>query len=112
MRKWEDVTGGPGHHSDFDDARSWRDAMYVTVRLRPDAAAAGNSSGLPADLAAEAEGLGLRILPMHPGVDDEQLGRYFYAELDDPDRAEEVATRLGRIPSVDGAYVKPPEGPP
>lgn len=87
--------------------------MYVTVRLRPNArAAAEDTSGLPADLAAEAEGLGLRILPMHPGVEDEQLSRYFYAELDDPNRAEDVAARLGRIPSVDGAYVKPPEGPP
>jgi hypothetical protein len=86
--------------------------MYVTIRLRPDARAAEDTSGLPADLAAEAAVLGVRILPMHPGAVDDQLNRYFYAELDDPGRAVDVAERLGRITSVDGAYIKPPEGPP
>jgi hypothetical protein len=87
--------------------------MYITIRLRPDAHAAdGDASGLPSDLVDEADGLGVRILPMHPGVPDDELSRYFYAELDDEDRAVDVAERLGRIPSVDWAYVKPPEGPP
>ncbi len=90
--------------------------MFVTIRLRPDTGdasrATDDGSGLPADLAAEAEGLGVQILPMHPDAVDEQLSRYFYAELDDPSRASDVAERLARIPSVDGAYVKPPEGPP
>lgn len=86
--------------------------MYVTIRLRANTRAGEVGFGLPADLAAEAAVLGVRILPMHPGAVDEQLNRYFYAELDDPGRAVDVAERLGRIPSVDGAYIKPPEGPP
>lgn len=87
--------------------------MYVTIRLRSDARAADDDTGgLPADLAAAAEDLGVEILPMHPGTVDPQLNRYFYAELIDPSRAGDVAERLGRIPSVDGAYIKPPEGPP
>jgi hypothetical protein len=87
--------------------------MYVTIRLRPDArTAADDSSGLPADLAAEAEGLGVRILPLHPGVIDDELSQYYYVELDDPGRAVDVADRLAHVPSVDGAYIKPPEGPP
>lgn len=87
--------------------------MYVTIRLRPDARLATDvGGGLPADLAAEAEGLGVQIMPMHPGAADEQLSRYFYAELDDPGRAVDVAERLAHVPSVDGAYIKPPEGPP
>ena len=72
--------------------------MYVTVRLRPDArAATGDASELPADLVDEAADLGVMILPMHPGIVDEQLSRYYYVELDDPSRAEDVAERLGRI---------------
>jgi len=87
--------------------------MYVTIRLRPDArTATDESSGLPADLAAEAEGLGVRIVPMHPGVVDDELSQYYYVELDDPGRAVDVADRLAHVPSVDGAYIKPPEGPP
>ncbi len=87
--------------------------MYVTIRLRSDARATTDErDGLPADLATEADDLGVRILPMHPGVVDEQLSRYFYAELDDPSRAADVAERLAHVASVDGAYIKPPEGPP
>jgi hypothetical protein len=87
--------------------------MYVTIRLRSDSPAPGEDTiELPADLAAEANDLGVQILPMHPGTLDPQLNRYFYAEVHDPSRAGDVAERLGRVPSVDGAYVKPPEGPP
>jgi hypothetical protein len=87
--------------------------MYLTIRLRADAhASAGETAGLPADLAAEAEDLGVEILPMHPGTVDPQLGRYFYVDINDPIRVGHVAERLGRIPSVDGAFIKPPEGPP
>jgi hypothetical protein len=87
--------------------------MYITIRLRPDARAAGHdASEPPVDLVEEAAGLGVRILPMHPGVQDEELSRYFYAEFDDLSRAEDLTERLGKVPSVDWAYVKPPEGPP
>jgi hypothetical protein len=87
--------------------------MHVMIRLRPDATAAADAvSGLPADLATEADALGVRIVPLHPGVADEQLARYLYADLDDDSRAADVADRLGQVPSVDSAYIKPPEGPP
>ena len=86
--------------------------MYVTIRLRHRPDPDGHPSGVPADLAAEAADLGVEIQPMHPDTPDGDLGRYFYADLDDAGRAEDIAARLGRLPSVDAAYVKPPEGPP
>jgi hypothetical protein len=87
--------------------------MYVTIRLRSAASlGAEGQPELPLDLAAEAAALELEIVPMHPGIVDGELDRYYFADVDDPVRAAEVADRLARIPSVDGAYVKPPEGPP
>ncbi len=86
--------------------------MYVTIRVRPSARAEGDASGVPPDLAVAAADLGLSILPMHPGVADDELSRYFQVDLADIGAAEAVAERLGQVPSVDAAYVKPPEGPP
>lgn len=86
--------------------------MYVTIRVRPSARGDCDASGVPPDLAAAAADLGLRILPMHPGVADGELSRYFHVDLEDLGRAEAVAEHLRQVPSVDAAYVKPPEGPP
>ena len=86
--------------------------MYVTIRLREASNVEGGSPGMPPDLAAAAADLGVDIRPLHPDTLDDELGRYFYADLPDAERAEVIAAGLGRVPSVDAAYVKPPEGPP
>jgi hypothetical protein len=103
--------------------------MYVTIRLRDapadadtnadavaeaaDATAgADDPAAVPADLSAAAAELGVRVRRLHPGVQDDELRRYVYAEVEDAAQAEAVAARVGLLPSVDAAYVKPPEGPP
>ncbi len=86
--------------------------MYVTIRLRETSDVTGRPRDMPPDLAAAAADLGVDVRPLHPDTLDDELGRYFYAALPDADRADVIAARLGQVPSVDAAYVKPPEGPP
>jgi hypothetical protein len=86
--------------------------MYVTIRLRAASDATGRLGGMPPDLAAAAADLGVDVRPLHPDTLDDELGRYFYADLPDDERADVIAARLGQVASVDAAYVKPPEGPP
>ena len=86
--------------------------MYVTIRLREGSDVTGRPGGMPPDLAAAAADLGVNVMPLHPYTLDDELGRYFYADLPDAEQADVIAARLGQVPSVDAAYVKPPEGPP
>ena len=71
--------------------------MYVTIRVRPSAHAKGDAR-VPSDLAIAAADLGLIIEPMHPGVVDDELSRYFQVDLADVGGAEAVAERLGQVP--------------
>jgi hypothetical protein len=86
--------------------------MYVTIRVRQAPGAAAESSLAPEDLREAAAAVGIAIHPMHPGILDPELARWFYAEVEDPDRATALTDRLRAIESVEAAYVTPPEGPP
>jgi len=52
---------------------------------------------------------GARASPMHPGIQDETLARYFELSLDAADgpAADAVLARLREHPAVDAAYLKP-----
>ena len=74
--------------------------MRVSIKLTSDAAARGVF-----DKTGEA---GVTLEPMHPGVDDDELRTWYYADVDD-ERAEEVAERLRREEGIEAAYIKPDE---
>jgi hypothetical protein len=89
--------------------------MYVIVQVAPPAAVRGPdsaSAGLPLDLKEAASRLGIDVRPMHPGVDDPALARYFYVEAPDQPAAERVIAQLQKLRGVEAAFLKPPEGPP
>jgi hypothetical protein len=86
--------------------------MYVTIRVRQVPGSAAESPLAPEDLLQVAEVAGVAIHPMHAGVKDPELARWFYADVADPDRATALSERLRELASVEAAYVTPPEGPP
>jgi hypothetical protein len=49
---------------------------------------------------------------MHPGAADPSLTSYFSVELPGGESAATLAEELGRLPSVEAAYVKPEDAPP
>jgi hypothetical protein len=65
----------------------------------------------PGPAQSTTQAAGARLVPQHPGVDDELLSRFFVAELPDPGEAERLAEALRGLDEVDGAYVKPAEEP-
>ena len=86
--------------------------MYVSIRVRQATGSAAESPLAPEDARQAAEAAGVDIQPMHPGVHDPELARWFYADVADPDQAAELTERLRELASVEAAYVTPPEGPP
>jgi hypothetical protein len=64
-------------------------------------------SAEPERVRAHADGLGVKLAPLHPGTTDPELSVYLAARVD-PQRVEGVAERLMRVDGVDSAYVKPP----
>jgi hypothetical protein len=86
--------------------------MRVSIKLTSDAAAQlqGHASATDAtrvllDRTGEA---GVTLEPMHPGVDDDELRTWYYADVDD-ERTDEVLDRLRHDEAIEAAYVKPPE---
>jgi hypothetical protein len=90
--------------------------MFVTVYLRPDIARDMERKtprhGETGELKQTLAELGLELLPMHEGVEDEELRRQFFIELADDDAAEDVTRRLLRSDAVEAAYTKPHDEPP
>jgi len=74
--------------------------MRVSIKLTSDAAARALLEKTRED--------GVTLEPMHPGVDDDELRTWYYADVDD-ERTDEVLDRLRREDSIEAAYVKPPE---
>ncbi len=90
--------------------------MFVTLRVVPEVARAlhGRCAPTPesASVVEAVAEFGVRLVPIHPGIDDPELMRYFAVEVPAQALAERVVTRLRQIAVVDAAYVKPPDQPP
>ncbi len=91
--------------------------MYVVVQIKQNAKAVvqGGSQAVmqvPQDVQEAVLQLNLHLEPMHPGATDATLSRYYYIEVPDAATADTVVERLRNSPSVEAAYLKPPEGPP
>lgn len=55
---------------------------------------------------------GLRLEALHPKTRDRNLATYFFISVPTPAIADEVCAALLASGTVEGAYVKPAEGPP
>ena len=86
--------------------------MRVSIKLNADAAAELQGIAPESDttraLREKTRDAGVTLEPMHPGVDDDELRTYFYADVND-DRVDEVLDRLRAEDAIEAAYVKPPE---
>ena len=86
--------------------------MYVTIRVRQPTDPEAAPRRAPLDLRDALDAVGLTIEPMHPGSRDQELARWFYVDVADPERAHALTGHLRELASVDAVYVKSPEGPP
>lgn len=75
----------------------------VTARLRPNE---HDTSGTR-EIAEAAREMGIVLKPMHPGVNDQELARYFTVEVPDAKTAESVIARLRNSQAIETAYLKP-----
>lgn len=87
--------------------------MYLTVKLREDEAQELQyqraSSPAAREVVDAAEEVGAALRPMHPGVPDRELSRYFFVEVPDSPTAGRVISRLQNCAAVEAAYLKPPD---
>ena len=88
----------------------------LVVQLSPPSAA-DLAAGKPKTAAARAvaravKSAGGTVSPMHPGTADPSLAGYFSVDLPGGESAATLAEELGRLPSVEAAYVKPDDAPP
>ena len=87
--------------------------MEVTIRVLPEVAQALHHhqpvTNKTRELMAVAAELGITLEPVHPGIDDVELMRYFAVSVPDHAAAAQVIQRLRSCVAVDAAYVKPPD---
>ena len=53
------------------------------------------------------EHFSVKLVPLHPGIDDEALGSYFAVEVPDSETAKTVVRYLRPCRGIRAAYVKP-----
>ena len=91
-------------------------AVDVILRVQPEAARELHRGHPPTSQTAELlrvlQELGLTLHPIHPGIDDADLMRYFALQAPDAARGEEASRRLRQCSAIEAAYVKPPAEPP
>jgi hypothetical protein len=51
--------------------------------------------------------LNAKIRPLHPGIDDPALSRYFIVELPRGANANQEIPKLNKLPGITAAYAKP-----
>jgi len=85
--------------------------MRVTVQLAPDLARKlqqGSGRGKAcAELNGVLKNLSVKLVPLHPGIDDEALGSYFAVEVPDSETAQNVVRNLRPCRGIRAAYIKP-----
>lgn len=88
--------------------------MEVIVRLHPAVASAFRTGAEPsrrADIDAILARFGARLVPVHPGSADPELGRWFVVPEIPEDQAELLAAGLRALPGVEAAYPQPRAAP-
>ena len=91
-------------------------ATEVILRVQPEVAQVLHHGQSPTNQSAEllrvVQELGLSLQPIHPGIDDAELMRYFALQVPNSALGEEVSRRLRQCSAIDAAYVKPQAEPP
>lgn len=99
-----------------DDTGQEAKKVYVTVQVSADVARVLYGQASPTadsrELMEITQELGVALEPLHPGVEDLSLARYFVIEVADPAAAEQVIARLQGSNAVEAAYLQPPGEPP
>jgi hypothetical protein len=87
--------------------------MYITILVRLDVVLTLRKQQTltreSEELLQAAKELGVKLKPMHPGVEDPHLVPYYMVEVADISRAEQVMDRFLKCKAVEGAYIKPPD---
>jgi hypothetical protein len=90
--------------------------MYITVHLRadivPDLRRHSPRHRATNELIKTLAQMGLRLQPLHVGVDDQELARQFFIDAPDTESADDIVERLTQSDAVDAVYSKPPAEPP
>jgi hypothetical protein len=90
--------------------------MEITIRIRGDVARSLQRLKSPSvesqELLRTVADIGVSVEPLHPGIDDPRLVRYFRITVPDPVVAEQVIARLWQLPAVEAAYIRPPDATP
>ena len=85
--------------------------MRVTVQVAPDLARElhqGHELGKAcSELNGVLNNLSIKLVPLHPDIDDEALGSYFAVEVPDSETAKSVVRYLRPCRGVRAAYIKP-----
>ena len=85
--------------------------MRVTVQVAPDIARKLNRGGSLEKACSELNGVlnnfSVKLVPLHPGIDDEALGSYFAVEVPDSETAKTVVRYLRPCRGIRAAYIKP-----
>jgi hypothetical protein len=85
--------------------------MRVTVKVAPEVARSLTKSGSPgkscSELSSLLNSLSVRLVPLHPGADDDTLGSYFGLDVPDHKTAERIVKCLRPCKGIRAAYVKP-----
>jgi hypothetical protein len=51
----------------------------------------------------------VRFRPLHPGVEETEMGRFYISENVDDKTASRLIDELRRVPGIEAAYTKPPD---
>jgi hypothetical protein len=90
--------------------------MDITIAISLEAAQALQHLAAPnaASLAVQAiaQDLGVKLQPVHPGIQDIELVKYFFTQAVSEQQAQSIIDTFLTCPSVEGAYVKPEGEPP
>jgi hypothetical protein len=85
--------------------------LDVIVLLSAEAAHQLQSKATPTPIADQinktARDLNIYLRPLHPGVQDAELSRYFVVEANTSEEGERIALKLRELPAVEAAYIKP-----
>ena len=84
--------------------------VRIDVFVSPELAAS-LSSGAATSAALEAQSLaarfGAQLVATHPGINDQELRRYYHLDIPTPESAEKLRTELLNLPGIEGAFIKP-----
>lgn len=85
--------------------------MQITVQLEAETAHQLRHrqppSGATRELLSVTGEFDVKLQPVHPGMTDPELAKYYSVEVADGELGDEIRAKLARCQGVEAAYVKP-----